>query len=473
MKYCSILLSALFVSTLFLSATGCNSRSPDSFRGTGTHWTIGFDKRELVPDDILAKPYYIAGYSINKPAKGILDPQYARAVWLDDNSGRGGVVMVAVDCIGLTRTDVEHIRKSLKEFQKESGCRSIHVMSTHTHAGIDTLGIWGPLLRSGKDDDFMQKVYNGTVEAVKGAYQNRKDGVFYAGSTEIEGLLNDSRDPQVYSKTLFRFRFAPDDGSEGLQIIHFGAHPEALRSQNALVSADFPCYMGRRIKKMTSDEFVFFPGAIGGLINTKRLKDEKGIELDVYKNTEKTGELLADAALSITNERKLIPSFNIKTQEFVTPLENRVYLVEKFLGVISTQTVRGKGPYKKGVRTEVSYAEIGDIKAVFVPGELFPELAYGGNESFNGANDSVKNPKTFQEMTGDNNLLVFGLSNDEIGYIIPPDNFLLDSKQPYIENATDQYGRKHYEETNSLGPKTAENLARALEKLLKRCGVKP
>ncbi|MGI6561067.1 MAG: hypothetical protein ACOX3Q_00610 [Clostridia bacterium] len=450
--------------------TACQTQ--DEFRKTGTHWTVGFDKREIVPEDITAKTYYIAGYDIDKPATGILDPQYVRAVWMDDNSGRGGVVMAVIDCIGLTRTDVEHIRSLLKDFQKKSGCRSINIFSTHTHAGIDTLGIWGPLLQSGKDEEFMEMLYKNTVDAVVGAWQNRKDGVLFGGSVEVEGILNDSRDPQVYSKTLFRFRFEPYDNSRGLQMIHFGAHPEALRSENTLVSADFPAYMGKRIMEMTNDEFVYFTGAIGGLINTKRLSDESGRQLDVYKSTEKTGEILADAALSIDNERVLMPSFNIKTKVFESPLENPVYLIEKFLGILSTKAVKGGGePFNLSVRTEVTYAEIGDVKAIFVPGELFPELAYGGDEAFIPVHESVQNPKTFAEMLGDSNFLVFGLSNDEIGYILPPNNFLLDEKLPYIENAVDKYGRRHYEETNSIGPKTAENLANALMELLASCGI--
>ena len=68
-------------------------------------------------------------------------------------------------------------------------------------------------------------LYKNTVDAVVGAWQNRKDGVLFGGSVEVEGILNDSRDPQVYSKTLFRFRFEPYDNSRGLQMIHFGAHP--------------------------------------------------------------------------------------------------------------------------------------------------------------------------------------------------------------------------------------------------------
>ena len=57
-----------------------------------------------------------------------------------------------------------------------TGCRSINVVSTHSHAGIDTMGIWGPLPRSGKDPKYMELVLSRTVAAAKEAYAARKRG---------------------------------------------------------------------------------------------------------------------------------------------------------------------------------------------------------------------------------------------------------------------------------------------------------
>lgn len=449
-----------------ISFPGCRKVN-GPFRQSGSHWTCGFDAREIVPDNFETGTYYIAGYGVGKEATGILDPQFVRAVWLDDNSGRGGVVMVSVDCIGLARSDLENIRADLMVFAAETGCRSVNIFSTHTHAGIDTLGIWGPVLRSGKDEDFMNKLRSETVSAVLAAYDARTDGELYAGSAIIEDILNDSRDPQIFSRDLYRIRFVPFDGSCGLQMIHFGAHPEALRSENTLVSADFPCYLGRRIKDLSGDEFIYFNGAIGGLINTRRLTDENGQELDVYASTVRTGELLADAALGITDEEFLEPSLNIRSITFNTPLENPVFLIEKFLGILSTEVVRGKGTYNRMVVTEVSYAEIGNLKAVFVPGELFPELAYRTPDSFIGAAPDNEGPLIFGEIIGDDDFLVFGLANDEIGYIVPPGDFYLHDTLPYIENGRDITGRRHYEETNSVGSRVAYDLAEALEEIMK------
>ena len=86
------------------------------------YFSVGFAKTDVMPDDLDKTTYYVAGYKINNPAKGALDPMTASAIWIDDQSGRGGVVFVSIDHIGLTNYDVCIIRDLLADFKKETGC---------------------------------------------------------------------------------------------------------------------------------------------------------------------------------------------------------------------------------------------------------------------------------------------------------------------------------------------------------------
>ena len=67
----------------------------------GEKWTCGCSKAAYTPTDYNEKTYYIAGYDSNNPVKGVLDDLYARAVYLDDNRGSGGVVFCSLDCVGI------------------------------------------------------------------------------------------------------------------------------------------------------------------------------------------------------------------------------------------------------------------------------------------------------------------------------------------------------------------------------------
>ena len=66
----------------------------------------------------------------------------------------------------------------------------------------------------------------------------------------------------------------------------------------------------------------------------------------------------------------------------------------------------------------------------------------------------------------DENLLICGLANDEIGYIVTPNDFLLSETAPFFDKIEDHKGENHYEETNSLGPKTAHTIAETFASLL-------
>ena len=119
---------------------------------------------------------------------------------------------------------------------------------------------------------------------------------------------------------------------------------------------------------------------------------------------------------------------------------------------------------------------------VLTPGEMFPELVYGGllteitgSIETDPHNPDAENPETFVEIAarygktfGENNedLIVFGLSNDMTGYVVPPNDFLLHPTLPYINGNKVCQGRSHYEETNSVGPNMAYVMAGNFEALL-------
>ncbi|MBQ6117941.1 MAG: hypothetical protein IJK98_01790, partial [Clostridia bacterium] len=232
-------------------------------------FTAGFGKAVMLPDDVDKKNYYIAGYRDNNPARGVIDPQYAHALWLDDNSGKGGHLFISLDVVGLLNKDVNILKSALKDFVRTTGCRTITVMCTHNHAGIDTMGIWGRLPHSGKNKKFMTILYNAAITASVAAYRDRRRGRLYLGRIEVPDMQEDIRLPEVYSKTLTRLRFVPDDGTREIFFLNFASHSESLQGCNSLISADFPCYLRERIRTLTGAETIYGVGAIGGMISMR------------------------------------------------------------------------------------------------------------------------------------------------------------------------------------------------------------
>jgi hypothetical protein len=98
-----------------------------------------------------------------------------------------------------------------------------------------------------------------------------------------------------------------------------------------------------------------------------------------------------------------------------------------------------------------------------LPCEIFPELVYGDDSL------TEEDPTPLCDIAsryGVQQMLIVGLCNDELGYVVPPSDFLIADTLPYVNTVEDETGENHYEETNSLGPDTASCIAQAFEDCL-------
>ncbi|MCL2512685.1 MAG: neutral/alkaline non-lysosomal ceramidase N-terminal domain-containing protein [Oscillospiraceae bacterium] len=434
----------------------------------GDVFSVGFGRKSILPPDLRKQKYYMAGYSMYKPTRGILDTIYAHAIWIDDKSGKGGVVFVSLDAVGMSNRDILIIRKCLKPFCERTGCRSVQITCTHTHAGIDTLGFWGPLPKTGQTTEHMNIVRDSIIYSCETAYASRRDGALYLGSVEVEGIQGDGRTPVVYSKALTRLRFAPSDGSREIFLINFAAHPETLSDENVMISADYTTYFREKIRDTTGADTIFFSGALGGMITTADKGSNMGERIE---RTKEIGCELADCALGIKDEKRLSPKISMIRQELYFEVSNYVLMTMALLDVIKADRYFTKNsPNGLVLKTEMNYFEIDSLKMLMLPGEIFPEFVYGGylgaEECSSGLSPEEANPKPLIEIAGDPDLLIFGLANDEVGYMVPPNDFLLSEESPFIERGIDRLGRRHYEETNSLGIKTGPKVAEVFAEMM-------
>jgi len=149
-------------------------------------------------------------------------------------------------------------------------------------------------------------------------------------------------------------------------------------------------------------------------------------------------------------EVEVAPILNIILKEVTIPVTNPVIeLVGKLNLANYDIVIDNDGNYS--VTTEIGYLEIGkDFKVAMVPGEMCPDLANGGTSL---SKEYAFNKKDFEyptiaEALGEEEIIIFGLANDAIGYIIP-DN---DHARTIID------GDAHYHETISLGKYAASQI---------------
>ena len=180
--------------------------------------------------------------------------------------------------------------------------------------------------------------------------------------------------------------------------------------------------------------------------------------------------VLAAAALAIPQsaERELLPVLQYATTEFQLPLDNVGYMLYKFLGILENPVHSDPDSATGyGLTSEMTLLQLGDALLCLMPGEIFPELVWGGeygDANPDGKQDpnGAENPAPLADIAAQNGfeqLLVVGLANDELGYIVPPSDFLLNEEMPYLTDTNDYKHENHYEETNSVGPQTAVIIA--------------
>ena len=441
----------------------------------GENFTCGFAVSVLTPDDAGKKKYYIAGYDSNNPAKGVLDDMYARSVYIDDNTGTGGVIMCGVDAVGISRHDINLIRKIVIESGKIPNLKSINISATHSHSAIDTQGLWGEkIYKCGRDEEFMKSLRRKTADAIIRSYENRTDGKMYYSVKKTEDLQFDCRTPDTFDSNLTKLRFESLDGEKNIVIVNFASHAELLGSSTKNISADFPAYMIKEIEENNKNcDAVFFNGAIGGMISAKEIRKVYRETIDCEKYTKQFGKMLGEIVNSMTEEKELPCCINIRSVPVKIKASNFVLILARLLKVLNNDIARGRKRNEAFIYSEVGYLELGngEIGMFMIPGELFPEL-YNGEflTEYMSATGKRAEYTVLKDMTDAKHTFVIGLCNDELGYIIPDNDFFLNEKLPYINSGNDRFGRNHYEETNSTGPDTARTILENMNDLIR--GVK-
>lgn len=445
---------------LIVTCTGCGT--VDSTGTTllckteGTQWHFGFGSAQFQPDESSEQPLYIAGYDPGREVTDVLDYCQARAVWMD--TGNEGVLLIGIDCVALDSGTVAKIRQAVADIP----AASVNVFSTHTHAGADTLGMWGKIGIDGKNDAYMESLQQAAEQAARAAVADRRAGTLHFGHVKTEGMLRDSRLPVVTDENLYQLRFAAADGTAGVRMLFYGAHPEALRGANTMLSRDFAGLLCDGVTEATGDDTMFLPGAIGGLVMTRDFVEIGNDSNKAQENLQITADKLIEFTLSIDEEEIVAPQMALARTVFCAPLDNIIFLTYKFLGILNHKAMPADSTTGYGVVTELSVLKLGDIAVTLLPGEIFPELVNG--EAYGRANPPGVNPKPLQQLAkeqGIEKMLIVGLSNDEIGYIVPPSDFMLNPDRPYLDRYTDYKGEDHYEETNSVGPACAQAIADA------------
>ncbi len=449
-------------------------------------WSLGYGKASVLPADFGEKSYakgaylpYVFGNEMYKDEEGGYEDLMARAIVMDDGSGRGKVVFISLDAMGFANADVRHIREALKEVAEANNIVSINVSCTHIHTGIDSQGVWtDPVgiifnnissdeVKYGVERSFVEAVVAGSKKAVEDALNDMTEGKLYYSSMDIEDYVWDRTAPIALDTNMYKLEFVPADAAETPTIIAtFGCHPESasydwsddgsggLLPFDKKFSADFIWYT-EKVMNAAGYNFIFIQGNVstvtsgrgnsgddidgnahysavrygyeigylllGMSLNTAEriaLNNATGDKLGVNIYGKNEGYTVWYEGLPTVSAVEVEPVLNIKVKQFFVQIDNNIIALLGKTSVADNLVLKDdNGKYY--TVSEVGYLEIGDEMKVYMsPGETFGELLFGGS----GAEGFPLTP--IREYTGED-IIIMDLMNDAAGYVANEANYVM------------------------------------------------
>lgn len=342
-------------------------------------------------------------------------------------------------------------------------------------------------------------------------------------------LQTDLRDPFVLDDKVVALRL--DRASDDIVLVNWAPHPETLAGTKSEISSDYPHYLREALEARYGGTAVFFSGAVGGMMTTlgasPKYPDGTLVPDHSYEKARVIGETAADIAGDALDAADALAPRGLRVQSrvFNVPADNAFLLAINSAGVLDHETaigyveLPGVGPGilvpAPFLRAEVDVVSLlGEdgqdlLQVLTIPGEMLPEVAYGNPlrtegeptlEScfafnpdkllFNGGRNGKWNPATGEKepgyervlaskpayptepavatMTTARETMLFGLANDELGYMVPANDFEPATYFPELySDGRDRCGDDdHYEETNSASSMLAMTVANNLAKML-------
>lgn len=390
---------------------------------------IGYAQATITP--ALARPVFLAGFGRNRRAASVHDDLYVRALALRE--GDVTVVLAAVDLIGLARQAVQAIERAV---QAGAPATQVIVAATHTHHGPDTLGLWGPDEETrGVDPVYFVWLQSTIAATALAALQELRPADLRAAATQVTGVARNARDPAIRDEELSCVQFVEAGGHSALAtLLVYPCHPEVLWDDNPHISADYLASMRRVVEHASGAPCLGLVGALGGMM-TPAMPGNR------FEDAERMGVILGEAALAALTGVAAQPaqSLHYRRQQYIVAFDNPLFQLAQQAGLLQG-TLHENG----ALLTEASLLRLGDTAIFFMPGEVLPRLGLAY--------------KAMLRAAGARHAVLVGLANDELGYILPADDFIY-PEDPFEPGA-------HYEESMSTGIDAGPALTSALDALL-------
>jgi hypothetical protein len=293
------------LNTLALQAPGEHPRGP---------LRIGTAKIEITPP----VGFPLAAYGARISA-GVHDPIMARALAISD--GGETVVLVSVELLAVTDDFFYSVSQRVRAAIPLPEDHLL-IAATHTHSGPGSLGkrFWESLAAGPYNDGIFEITTDRVAQAAIQAYRRLQPANVAYGRVDASGrILNRMIKGGPSDPDLSFLVFKTPEDRPLAYLVNFSAHPTVLRSENRLMSGDFPGVVSRVLEgqaKPGEPEIVAL--YTSGAVADQRPHPPDG--KDVFERAERMGRDLAERILTAGTRRPSQDFVEISTRMIWTEL---------------------------------------------------------------------------------------------------------------------------------------------------------
>jgi neutral ceramidase len=379
-----------------------------------TELKAGVARVDMTPTLDLKAPLGGYGERMNRPAEGVHDRIFAKALVLSD--GKQKFVVVAVDIVGFPPP----VKPALAGRLADQGWTSeqILLLASHSHTSIEMnainpannfdvpqLGIYNPRVF-----DF---VMDRLVQVVRDAERQLVPVSVGTSSLSLEGWNRNRRNGPVIDKELTVTRIDTTAGKPLAALVNFTAHPTFMNEHDMLFSGDWPGHLQRTLESLIGDGVtaLYYNGAEGDQAPVGRpdagesrweRAERYGRDLGIvaWKQWQQT-PTKADVPFAFHTETIPLPE-RTWHPDFMKTGGAEYGLTEKLLKEMLPRLFPS--------RTESVSLRLGDLLIVGIPGEMAASLG-------------LKIKSEAKRITGAMHPVIGGLADVWISYMLPTEEY--------------------------------------------------
>jgi hypothetical protein len=331
------------------------------------------------------------------------------------------VAVVSLDLIGFPSVLGDRVRAKVSRIPGDH----ILIGSTHTHSAPDCYAF--PDGRGGHTGDlaYMDSVCVKAAEAVNEAIDRLQPASIKIATGEAQGkIAYNYYAPDLYDRRMNVIQAIGHEGKTIATLVNYAIHPEVLGSDVGILSPDLIGPLCEKIESQAGGTALFMNSAQGGMVTAdnrdlKQARDPQRAYWNDSRSWEeclRIGHLMAAEALRIVKDspEQKDPALFCDSLNVRFPVDSPL-----MWAVILASPLNYPHNSDLSVNARVNLVNLGTAQILTIPGEALPNIGF-----------YLK-----RKMRGKNNLL-FGLTNEALGYILTKVDFHSFPRYDYVSRTS-------------------------------------